>query len=389
MGVATTSSGISIKPGGVERAADQPHALAAPLAVHRHHVEPYHGPPPKAGPDVRRRRPDQSRLLLPSDGLLGAAVPEVAAVSHFDEAQDAAVPRHEVELVAPRPHVATHNPIAALGQQLFGGGLFFEPSGLMRRRHAKGNCTGRASTSYNRRVKPLISITVDEGTQPRGDAAFPAWVLKRAYTDAVARAGGVPLLVAPGADPVDVVEAVQGVVVTGGAFDLPPEWSGADPRGRIDHPRPERSTFERALLQAAQARGRPVLGICGGMQLMVVMAGGRLVGDLRTERPDFGEHEQPTSPETPFHAVDLVPGTWLHAAVGRGSVPVNSTHHQGVTLLPPGLRALATDGGLIEACDDGTPEWVGVQWHPELLDDDLSRALYANLIRAARRSSAR
>jgi putative glutamine amidotransferase len=259
----------------------------------------------------------------------------------------------------------------------------------MRGWHGEPRCTPRASASYNRRVKPLILITVDEGIQPRGEVAFPAWVLKRAYTDAVARAGGLPLLAPPGADPDALMAAADGVVVTGGAFDLPPAWSGADVEGRVDPPRPERSAFERALLEAARARRRPALGICGGMQLMVVMDGGSLVGDIRTERPDFGEHEQPTSPDQPFHSVDLTPGTWLSGAVRKRSVPVNSTHHQGAVSLPPGLRALARCGDLVEALDDGTSDWVGVQWHPELLDDAVSRVLYANLIRAAQRSSAR
>jgi putative glutamine amidotransferase len=235
-------------------------------------------------------------------------------------------------------------------------------------------------------VLPRILVTVDEGVQPRGRATFSAWVLKRAYADAVVRAGGLPLLAPPGAEPEALADAADGLVVTGGAFDVPPAWSGTERAARIDLPQIERSRFERALLEAFRRRGCPALGVCGGMQLMVVLAGGRLVGDIRTEHPEFGEHEQPTGPDEPWHEVAIGEGTWLAERLGRRRARVNSTHHQGVVDLPPGLRVLASAGRLIEAVDDGTSRWVGVQWHPELLDDDLSRALYANLVREALRN---
>jgi len=235
-------------------------------------------------------------------------------------------------------------------------------------------------------MRPRILVTVDCGGSARRGVEFPAWVLKRAYTDAIARAGGVPILGVPGASPAELLEVTDGLVVTGGAFDLPPAWSGASAHGRIDAPQPERSAFERDLVREARTRGLPVLGICGGMQLQVVLSGGRLFGDLRTERPDLGEHEQPDSPAGPAHDVLLAPGTWLAAVAPRRRFAVNSTHHQGVEALG-GTRAIGwADDGLPEVVDDGTPDFVGVQWHPELLDDDVSRALYAAWVDRARRT---
>lgn len=233
---------------------------------------------------------------------------------------------------------------------------------------------------------PRILVTVDVGEQFRGDVGFPAWSLKRAYTDAVLEAGGLPLLAVPGADPGALAHVADGLVVTGGAFDLPPEMSGADPAGRIDPPRPERTSLELGLLRAMRPTGRPVLGICGGMQLLAVFFGARLIGDLRTAGSDFGEHEPPSDPRIPSHGVRLAEPTWLAERLGRGRIAVNSTHHQGVLTLPGPLRALGwAEDGLVEAVDDGTPDWVGVQWHPELLADDVSRVLYANLVDRARR----
>ncbi len=230
--------------------------------------------------------------------------------------------------------------------------------------------------------RPTIAITVDTGEQPRREVVFPAHVLKQAYSDAVLDAGGEPILAVPGSDPTNLLSIAEGFVISGGAFDLHPELSGADPDGRIDTPQPERTAFEYAVLDQADAHGRPVLGICGGMQLIVARAGGSLWGDLRSARPTFGEHEQPTSPAEAFHGLRLE--AWLARELGRDRTAVNSTHHQGVRALPPSLRPLAwADDGLVEAVDDHGELVVGVQWHPELLNDDLSRVLYEHLIRRA------
>ncbi|MEQ9503646.1 MAG: gamma-glutamyl-gamma-aminobutyrate hydrolase family protein [Deltaproteobacteria bacterium] len=239
-------------------------------------------------------------------------------------------------------------------------------------------------------MKPRIVVTLDTGEAVRRGVPFPTVHTKAAYVAAVERAGGLPILVAPTADD-EVADALfalaDGLVVTGGDFDIPPEQFGAAPASgtRVDPPKPLRTRFEWRLTEAALARGVPVLGICGGMQLLNVVLG----GTLHLHIPDVIEgalqHEQPTSPAEPAHPVVLEPGGMLQRLAGRAEIAVNTTHHQAVAELGRGLvvEGRAPDG-VVEAVAATERFAVGVQWHPELLGDDVSEALYGALIHQAK-----
>ena len=129
----------------------------------------------------------------------------------------------------------------------------------------------------------------------------------------------------------------------------------------------------------------PVLGICGGMQLVNVALGGSLYQHLPDELPGV-HHEQPTDRRQPSHLVEVVPGTRLAGLVGKGPLPVNTSHHQGVKGLAPGLRAAArSEDGLIEAFETAEGSFlVGVEWHPELLVDTepRHRGVFRGLVEA-------
>ncbi len=247
--------------------------------------------------------------------------------------------------------------------------------------------------------RPRILITLDTSTTDRRGVTFETVDAKRAYGDQVAAAGGIPLFVAPTGvtDVLDGLAAsMDGLVITGGDFDIPPEAYGASatangseasvgPR-RLDPPKPERTGFERSLLEMALGRRCPVLGVCGGMQLINVALGGTLLVDIATDRPHALDHEQPTSPRTPGHGLHLVDRSRWAARVGDGPKAVNSTHHQAVDRVASSLEVWAeAPDGIIEAiASRKDPDVVGVQWHPELLDDALSHALYGRLVAAAR-----
>lgn len=240
--------------------------------------------------------------------------------------------------------------------------------------------------------RPKILVTLDTGTVERRGVTLPIVQAKAAYASAVERAGGLPLLVAPSAD-LEVAASLaafgDGLVVTGGAFDLDPALYGAETKAgvRLDERKPLRTSFEQVLLRHMLARRAPVLGICGGMQLLNVALGGSLIQDVGAEVPGALEHEQPTSPLLGWHEVHLSEGTWLARTLGRSRARVNSTHHQAVARLGEGLVVLArSEDGVIEAIgspDD--PAVTGVQWHPELLDDPLSELLYRSHVEEARR----
>jgi putative glutamine amidotransferase len=201
----------------------------------------------------------------------------------------------------------------------------------------------------------------------------PVIFVQQSIVDALAGLGCEPLLLPPAErDPGELVDWIlrhaHAVVLTGGPHDLDPAHYGAAPHpqlGRIDRGRDD---LELALARGAWERRVPLLGVCGGMQAMTVAVGGSLVQDIRTQLPTALEHEQPTDPVEPWHDVTLDEGR-LRRAFGADRIRVNSTHHQAVDDAGP-LRVVGrAPDGVIEAVEsDDHPFFVGVEWHPELID---------------------
>jgi putative glutamine amidotransferase len=238
--------------------------------------------------------------------------------------------------------------------------------------------------------RPSIGITPDVSVAT-ADAPQPKYELKTAYAEAVLRAGGLPLVL-PYSDDRLVVEAyldrVSGVLVSGGGFDVPPELYGEQPREGLGPLKPERSHFELALVKGALARNLPVLGVCGGMQLLNVALGGTLFQDLGRELPQAKPHQQTHDRTHPHHPIEVREGTVLAEYLGKGQLMVNSTHHQAVKAPGEKLEVAATaPDGVIEAVEaKGYAFAVGVQWHPELLIDNVppNLGLYRGFVNKAR-----
>jgi len=232
-------------------------------------------------------------------------------------------------------------------------------------------------------LRPRILITPDFD-----DADPPRYLLKRAYADAVLAAGGLPLIAAFDSPVDELLDAAQGLVVSGGAFDIPPEAYGAARHPRCGPTNESRTRFEEALLGGALERRLPILGVCGGMQLLNVLRGGSLVQDIASELPEAMLHEQRTPKSEPSHPIAVEGQSLLARAIDAGG-RVNSTHHQAIGELGQGLvaSALAPDG-VIEAIEDPSfPFVLGVQWHPELLleREPWNLGIYRLLVEAARR----
>jgi putative glutamine amidotransferase len=230
--------------------------------------------------------------------------------------------------------------------------------------------------------RPRIGLTLD------ADEAGRRYALPASYVDAVLAAGGLPILLPHAQDAAAAYLALlDGLVVTGGAFDVPPELYGEARRPECGPTKPERTAFEKDLLEAALAARLPVLGVCGGMQLLNVVRGGTLYQDLAADAGLAG-HEQPAPKDVPSHQAVVAPGTHLAALVGEGPIPVNSTHHQAVKVAGQGVlvSARAADG-VVEALElPDLPFAIGVQWHPEAAGRHEARhlALYRGLVQAAR-----
>lgn len=220
-------------------------------------------------------------------------------------------------------------------------------------------------------MRPIIGITADyeeSGEIPSRIAGEGRFLLREGYARAVAQSGGEPIILPYGQDPEAIIGRLDGLLITGGNFDIPPELSGIKNPAAARKIRPQRTQYELDLFKAALDRDIPALGICGGMQLMAVALGGKLIGDISSEVAVSIEHEQKAPRDQAGHAVIIVPGTLLHRLTGVSTLGVNSSHHQAVA--DPGRFSLCASAPdrIIEAIELPDKKFMlGVEWHPELM----------------------
>ena len=233
---------------------------------------------------------------------------------------------------------------------------------------------------------PVIGLTTYRQPATWGVWDARADLLPTEYAVAVEAAGGVPVLLPPVASPAAaarVVSRIDALVVSGGS-DVDPERYGAVPHPRTVGWQPDRDEWELALLTAAADAGLPVLGVCRGMQLMAVHAGGTL--DQHT--PDLVGHETHSPGGDTYGAVSVTtgPGSTLAALVGS-AIDVSCHHHQSVAS-HPGFTAVArASDGTVEAIEaTGDRFCLAVQWHPETRTET---GLMSGLVAAAREHAAR
>ena len=218
--------------------------------------------------------------------------------------------------------------------------------------------------------RPVIGITIDHVSRPTLEGVvYDQYLLPHPYSIAVERAGGLPLLLPYRTSDALVpsyLELCDGIVLSGGNDYDPALWG--EPR----HPKavptdPERERFEHALLEAIERLSRPVLGICGGCQIMNIHRGGSLHQFL----PDLGfeiEHRRASIEEWSRRHDVLLESASRHARmIGKTRISTNTSHKQSVNRLGRGLTITArAPDGVIEGIEDPSlPFFVGVQWHPE------------------------
>jgi putative glutamine amidotransferase len=215
--------------------------------------------------------------------------------------------------------------------------------------------------------RPVIGVTLDS-EPPGGYSRLPWYALRENYFDVLAEAGAVPIALPHEPELVESYLAMlDGLVVTGGAFDIDPALYGASERHATVTLKERRTRFEWAITEQALSRDLPVLGICGGQQLLNVILGGSLIQHIPDSVPGALPHEQPNPRTEPGHEVTVEPGSLLHRITGAIRLSVNSAHHQAAERVGEGIviSARAPDG-VIEAIEDPRRRFcLGVQWHPE------------------------
>ena len=222
---------------------------------------------------------------------------------------------------------------------------------------------------------PLIGITADLSgidSNRNHSQSEPTFFLPQRYVSAVEQAGAIALIL-PANDSKDrlrrYMNLLDGLVISGGNFDIHPRYYGEKPINQLGIIKPERTEFELELATSALKRDLPVLGICGGAQAINVVLGGSLYQDIAAQLPDAAEHQQSARKTVGGHRIRVQDGTRLLKIIGRPSLEVNTTHHQAIKKLGRGLvvNAVAEDG-IVEGIESTQHEFVlGLQWHPEVL----------------------
>jgi putative glutamine amidotransferase len=214
-----------------------------------------------------------------------------------------------------------------------------------------------------------------------------AVLLPRNYIDAVQRAGGLALLLAPdpraGDEPDEWLDRIDGLVLAGGA-DIDPAAYGAKPEPATVGTVPERDSFEIALARRAMERDLPLLAVCRGMQVMNVARGGTLIQHLPDDKGHEDHRRVLGTFENADHDVRLADGSLVARVAGEKLHATKSHHHQGVDAIGEGLEVTgwATVDDLPEVLEDPTRTFaLGVQWHPEA---DETSPLIAALVEQAR-----
>ena len=225
---------------------------------------------------------------------------------------------------------------------------------------------------------PLIGIT--SVYEPAKEKKPAQTTVTFAYAAAVAENGGVPVVL-PTIDDERILQRYLGVLdglVLIGGDDIPPEAYGEQPHETVEPLEKHRYDFERKLIARWLESGKPLLGVCLGMQFTNVVAGGTMVQDIPSEIGTKVNHKG-------YHRVQIEPDCLLARLLNSGEASVLSSHHQAVDGLGKNLRAIArSEDGVVEALERTDGKFgLFVQWHPESMADLAHRnAIYGALVQA-------
>lgn len=231
---------------------------------------------------------------------------------------------------------------------------------------------------YTIMKKPLIGITLDS-EKKKSYSKFPWYALRENYLTSLSKFNVIPV---PLTHEIKLVNSfsklLDGLVITGGNFDIDPKFYNQTRQGTKNTKR-KRTNFEMKIFNKFLKLNKPILGICGGAQLINVASGGTLIQDLNKKPIN---HEQINPRNETSHEITINKKTKLFDICNRNKIKVNSAHHQSVYKIGKDLTVSAkASDGIIEGIEHKKHRWcIGLQWHPEFLITKFDLKIFKNFI---------
>ena len=233
--------------------------------------------------------------------------------------------------------------------------------------------------------KPLIGITLDnEGSGSY--SKFPWYAIRHNYLHSIENLGAIPIpLLHSNKNIKNIFDLLDGLIITGGNFDIDPKiYGGKFKDSRII--KNQRTMFEMSICKIFLNSHKPILGICGGHQLLNVVCGGTLIQDIKKYNSKSINHEQINPRDQTSHKIKIIPKTHISNIIKKQNISVNSAHHQSVDKLGKNLitSSYAIDG-IIESIEHILHPWcIGLQWHPEFLITNEDKKIIKNFIKTTK-----
>ena len=249
--------------------------------------------------------------------------------------------------------------------------------------YASSTVESKLSNQPKNTKKPIIGITIDSQNSG-GYSSSPWYAIRQNYSEVISAAGGVPIIIPYDFDAINqYVDLLDGLLITG-KTSVPPRLYGEEKVHKTTIINEQRTKFEWEITKAMLARNKPILGICGGMQLLNVILGGTLFQHIPDDIPNFLNHQKISEDKKSEHQVSIIPETLLSQITKVSIRTANSSHHQAINKIPPAIviNAIAPDG-VIEGIE--CPKYkfcLGVQWHPEYRETSFDIKIIEALVKA-------